>query len=95
MSKSPESTIDLNSWLAEELYHDYLHNRTAVDDTWQEVFEGNGHTAGPKSGNGANGTTLTQAAEPAQPAVAPPESAVPASVEPAKPAAPTKAAAVK
>ena len=74
MSKAPESPIDLNSWLAEELYQDYVHNRTAVDDTWKQVFDGNGHTAVAKTGNGTNGTTVAPAAEP-PPVVARPAAA--------------------
>jgi 2-oxoglutarate dehydrogenase E1 component len=33
----------VNSWLEDELYHQYLNDRQAVDAPWKQVFEGNGH----------------------------------------------------
>src|SRR5438552_19184327 len=43
---------NINSWLEDELYQQYLHDHGAVDESWQSVFE---HHATP--GNGA--TTKT------------------------------------
>src|ERR1700719_2945498 len=34
----------VNSWLEDELYHQYLYDRKTVDPTWNQVFEANGHT---------------------------------------------------
>ena len=34
--------MGINSWLEDELYQQYLHDRTAVDDEWKHLFEGNG-----------------------------------------------------
>jgi 2-oxoglutarate dehydrogenase E1 component len=35
----------INSWLEDELYQRYLHDRGLVDQSWQDVFSGNGgHT---------------------------------------------------
>src|SRR4051794_21825325 len=31
--------MNINSWLEDELYQQYLHDRTAVDESWKEVFE--------------------------------------------------------
>ena len=60
----PESLKpSINSWLEDELYHQYLHDRLTVDPDWKEVFESNGHAAP------ANGTV---AVAPAPKAVAAP-----------------------
>ncbi len=60
----PERTDphSVNSWLEDELYIEYLHDRKAVDESWTGVFEGNGHAAPPPP----NGATTT-AVVPAQP----------------------------
>lgn len=39
MSTETEQRIDINSWLAEELYREYVHNHALVDESWREVFE--------------------------------------------------------
>ena len=31
--------MNINSWLEDELYQQYLHDRGAVDESWKEVFE--------------------------------------------------------
>ena len=36
--KMSESNIGVNSWLEDELYQQYLHNRAAVDESWKDVF---------------------------------------------------------
>jgi 2-oxoglutarate dehydrogenase E1 component len=61
--------LGINSWLEDELYQQYLHDRSTVDETWKHVFETNG--------NGSNG------ARPA--AASPAPAAIPAapSIEPA------------
>jgi multifunctional 2-oxoglutarate metabolism enzyme len=42
----------INSWLEDELYIEYLNDRRAVDDTWKQVFETNGHAANQPAPNG-------------------------------------------
>src|ERR1700691_4729278 len=60
----PESQKpSINSWLEDELYHQYLHDRQTVDADWKEVFESNGHA------KATNGTVAVAA--PANPAAAP------------------------
>ena len=54
MPEAPKPSI--NSWLEDELYHQYLHDRQTVDADWKQVFETNGHTAP------ANGTAVALAA---------------------------------
>ena len=49
MPETPAPSV--NSWLEDDLYHQFLYDRQTVDPTWNPVFESNGHTAPP--GNGA------------------------------------------
>ena len=48
-SRPPE--FGINSWLEDELYQQYLHDRKTVDPSWTKVFESNGG-APASSGNG-------------------------------------------
>jgi 2-oxoglutarate decarboxylase len=44
----PEKTHlvpDINRWIEEEVYQQYLHDRQAVDPSWKEIFESNGGAA--------------------------------------------------
>ncbi len=52
MPESPKPSI--NSWLEDELYHQYLRDRQTVDADWKEVFESNGHAVP------ANGTAVAE-----------------------------------
>ena len=36
---------DINSWLEDELFQQYHHDHRAVDSSWSQIFDGNGHTA--------------------------------------------------
>jgi 2-oxoglutarate dehydrogenase E1 component len=64
--------VDINSWLADELYQQYLHDRRAVDDSWKEWFEGTAPAAqrpaveAPAPGASAG---VTVAAKPAAPVI--------------------------
>src|SRR3954466_1228767 len=81
-SKSdPEPSV--NSWLEEELYQQYLHNRGAVDESWKEVFEHGQAEAAP-----------APAAPAAVPASAAPANAAPAPA-PAGELVPLKGAAAR
>src|SRR5436190_9986082 len=42
MPLKSDPTPNVNSWLEDELRQEYLHDRTAVDDSWKHVFESNG-----------------------------------------------------
>src|SRR5208282_1181781 len=70
MPESPKPSI--NSWLEDELYHQYLHDRQTVDADWKQIFDSNGHAVP------ANGKTVTAvvAKAPATP-VAPGDELVP------------------
>jgi pyruvate/2-oxoglutarate dehydrogenase complex dihydrolipoamide acyltransferase (E2) component len=52
MASQSESEMGINSWLEDELYQQYLHDRSTVDESWKHVFEeprplANGGAAGP------------------------------------------------
>ncbi|HVT95725.1 MAG TPA: multifunctional oxoglutarate decarboxylase/oxoglutarate dehydrogenase thiamine pyrophosphate-binding subunit/dihydrolipoyllysine-residue succinyltransferase subunit [Bryobacteraceae bacterium] len=49
MSDQSSSAFGINSWLEDELYQNYLHDRRTVDESWKTVFEEDGTAAG---GNG-------------------------------------------
>src|SRR5216683_7128357 len=50
MSSKSDSEININSWLEDELYQQYLHDRQAVDPSWTKIFE---QHAAPGNGAGA------------------------------------------
>src|SRR5664279_5506400 len=65
MSQS-KSDLGINSWLEDELYQQYLHDHSAVDDSWKHVFEE------PRpAGNGTPASLATAPAKPAAPAPEP------------------------
>jgi len=99
MPTESEQRIDLNSWLAEELYQQYVHDRRAVDESWKEVFEvepGNGSPASkPASGTKSNGNAVTTAAPTtATPTPAPAAEQAVTRTTPATPTAPAQTQAV-
>ena len=63
MSLKPDPELGINSWLEEELYQRYLHDRGAVDASWKEVFDHlpNGGQAKPREA----GTSPPPAPQPA------------------------------
>src|SRR5262245_37108307 len=62
---------DINSWLEDEMYTQFLHDRKGVDEDWQDVFETTGAPVAAANGV-ANGHTPVAAPPPAPVAVAPP-----------------------
>ena len=67
MSVNPDPQMGVNSWLEEELYHQYLRDRSTVDESWKEVFDSGGATAAPAAkpgGVGLNPPTAPSAPEP-------------------------------
>src|SRR5437868_1769806 len=48
--KGESRFMNINSWLEDELYQQYLHDRGAVDASWKEVFE---HQPRPANGTAA------------------------------------------
>ncbi|MEO7141959.1 MAG: multifunctional oxoglutarate decarboxylase/oxoglutarate dehydrogenase thiamine pyrophosphate-binding subunit/dihydrolipoyllysine-residue succinyltransferase subunit, partial [Bryobacteraceae bacterium] len=43
MSDTTAPNLGINSWLEDELYQQYLHDQRAVDATWKQVFDADGH----------------------------------------------------
>jgi 2-oxoglutarate dehydrogenase E1 component len=79
MSNEKASPPSINSWLEEELYQQYLNNRQAVADSWQQIFDSE-QSNGAHSGNGvpvAAPTPVTAPIEEPKPTPAP-ASSVPA-----------------
>src|SRR4051794_14813957 len=62
MSEQSDPKLGINSWLEEELYQTYLHDRKYVDESWKDVFEGNGHAKAPASKNGSGQAAVPAAA---------------------------------
>jgi 2-oxoglutarate dehydrogenase E1 component len=67
----PETDLGVNSWLEDELYQQYLHDRSTVDESWKHVFE----EPRPAQKNGAPAAPVTSVAPPPAPAPAPVEGA--------------------
>jgi multifunctional 2-oxoglutarate metabolism enzyme len=70
MSES-EQKLNINSWLEDELYQTYLHNRKSVDESWKNVFEANGHSELKPSANGTAAPPAAGVAKLDAPAVKP------------------------
>src|SRR5215469_2683535 len=49
MSAKPGTDIGINSWLEDELYQQYLHDRSTVDESWKQVFGNGGTKAGTEA----------------------------------------------
>ena len=64
MAVKPDPHMGINSWLEEELYQQYLHDRSAVDESWKHVFEANGGSKPPATPAGAAATPAPAAAAP-------------------------------
>src|SRR5271157_5529617 len=61
MSPKSDSEMGINSWLEDELYSQYLHDHSTVDESWQRVFER------PSAAQGNSGTdTAVHAAQEAR-----------------------------
>src|SRR5262245_2754401 len=79
MSKS-EAELGINSWLEDELYKQYLHDRSTVDESWKQVFQE------PRAlhANGGNGvpSTAVKAAAPAVATPPPPQAATSDELQP-------------
>ena len=50
MSESQSPEFGINSWLEDELYQEYLHDRRTVDESWKKVFESGGESPAPGNG---------------------------------------------
>jgi 2-oxoglutarate dehydrogenase E1 component len=63
---SDSASVTLNDWLAQELYQEYLNNRTAVDAAWKNAFDTETPAAkppvAPETAPAASPTPVTTAA---------------------------------
>jgi multifunctional 2-oxoglutarate metabolism enzyme len=59
MSQASDPTLGINSWLEDELYHQYQFDRKSVDDDWTTMFE----YFGENGSAGESGATATAVAE--------------------------------
>ena len=39
MALKSDPEMGINSWLEDELYQEYLRDRSTVDDSWKRIFE--------------------------------------------------------
>src|SRR5206468_2103217 len=77
MPQQKDPSFGINSWLEDELYQEYLHDRKTVDESWKEVFESNGHGTATQSNGAQTGTTAPAVVNGSAPApAAPPHQAV-------------------
>src|SRR6187397_1149945 len=78
---------DINSWLEDEMYTQFLHDRKGVDEDWKDVFETTGAPVAATTNGVANGHAPAPVAPPpAAIAVTPAAAPVPAESVPAPPA---------
>ncbi|MEZ5355915.1 MAG: multifunctional oxoglutarate decarboxylase/oxoglutarate dehydrogenase thiamine pyrophosphate-binding subunit/dihydrolipoyllysine-residue succinyltransferase subunit [Bryobacteraceae bacterium] len=84
MSPKTEPPPNINSWLEEELYHQYRHDRRAVDEAWHDIFESNGETVAGAEEAAFQTAAAAAVAEPAAlaPPPPPPPTAPPSPVPP-------------
>jgi 2-oxoglutarate decarboxylase len=60
---TPQANLGINDWLEDELYQQYLHDRSTVDESWKKIFDSNGaHTAA--TGNGSRAPVPAPAHQP-------------------------------
>jgi multifunctional 2-oxoglutarate metabolism enzyme len=69
MAVKSDPEMGINSWLEDELYRQYLHDRSSVDEGWKQIFEENGRKP---DGVSAPPASPAAAPSPGTPAAAPP-----------------------
>lgn len=81
MAHEQDPSLGVNSWLEDELYHQYQFDRTSIDEGWKELFAHNGGI-----GNGSSPVAVEEA--PQAPPVDEPPSQLPVQREPPAPVTP-------
>ncbi|HEY7209104.1 MAG TPA: hypothetical protein VH477_02430, partial [Bryobacteraceae bacterium] len=66
MPQGNQPDLGINSWLEDELYHQYQFDRRSLDAGWNELFADHGQNGGSAT-NGDSAGTATAVAEPPQP----------------------------
>ena len=63
MPESPTPAVGINSWLEDEQYQHYLHDKKTVDESWKSFFESNGSVQATTAKHApVNGTPATSVA---------------------------------
>ena len=89
MPQTENPALGVNSWLEEELYHQYQFDKKSVDEGWNSFF-GNGHGEAASSGNGDAVPTDAPRQEPPSP-ITPERDPAPAEPTKGDPPAPAPA----
>jgi 2-oxoglutarate dehydrogenase E1 component len=91
MSQSTDPALGINSWLEDELYHQYQFDRKSVDQGWTEFFQNSSSNGGvaavqnPQDAAPAASDGVTREPQPAAPATS---DVAPEAAQAAQPAAP-------
>ncbi len=67
MPQAKDPALGINSWLEDELYHQYQFDRKSVDEGWTHLFEDAGQTATPNGSQAAAALAEPEAKEPSTP----------------------------
>ena len=95
MSQSTDPALGINSWLEDELYHQYQFDRKSVDQGWTEFFQNSSSNGGvaavqsPPDAAPAASDGVTREPQPAAPATSDVAPEAPQAAQPAAPAVPT------
>ncbi|HTU43491.1 MAG TPA: multifunctional oxoglutarate decarboxylase/oxoglutarate dehydrogenase thiamine pyrophosphate-binding subunit/dihydrolipoyllysine-residue succinyltransferase subunit [Bryobacteraceae bacterium] len=74
MPQAKDPALGINSWLEDELYHQYQFDRSSVDEGWSHLFQESGQNgAGSAPSNGEPATANTPPYGPETPRQEPPE----------------------
>ena len=94
MSQSTDPALGINSWLEDELYHQYQFDRRSVDQGWTEFFQNSSSNGGvaavqsPPDAAPAASDGVTREPQPAAPATSDVVPEAPQAAQPDAPAAP-------
>src|SRR5882724_8999623 len=72
MAKS-DTDMGINSWLEDELYQQYLHDRSTVDESWKHVFDDPGARPAAQQANGGPPPAVSSFAPAATPTTPAPQ----------------------
>ncbi len=72
MPQATDPGLGINSWLEDELYHQYQFDRKSVDEGWTDLFQHGGHNGQVATPAEASSAT-TLAGTPAPPVEEPPK----------------------
>ncbi len=88
MPQGNDPALGINSWLEDELYHQYQFDRKSVDEGWSQLFQESGHNGGGPAA-GSNGAPVAVQEPPPAPVKEPEPAPIPEK-EPPQQRAPEK-----